>query len=136
MHGFDDVTLGWKGEEYTVPANQMLMLVCKIEDALAGDTGEQALTVLMRRQGPPHARLAQAYGAALRFAGAKVSDDDVYLSMQSELSQGSAEGVASIQAAVINLIAIISPPLGSVLLAAGEKKSDPVTKTKKKAKAE
>ena len=136
MHGFDDVTLGWKGEEYTVPANQMLMLVCKIEDALAGDTGEQALTVLMRRQGPPHARLAQAYGAALRFAGAKVSDDDVYLSMQSELSQGGAEAVASIQSAVVNLIAIISPPMGSVLLNVGEKKSDPVTKPKKKAKAE
>jgi len=135
MQGFDDVTLGWRGGEFIVPANKMLMLVCKIEDALAGDSGEQALTVLMRRQGPPQARLAQAYGAALRYAGAVVSDDDVYLSLQSELSTGSAEGIAAIQSAVINLIAIVSPPLGSVLLAAGEKKSEAVT-PKKKPKAE
>ena len=134
MHGFDDVTLGWKGDEFIVPANKMLMLVCKIEDALAGDSGEQALTVLMRRQGPPQARLAQAYGAALRYAGAHVTDDEVYLSLQSELSTGSAEGIAAIQGAVINLIAIVSPPLGSVLLAAGEKKSETV-KPKKKPKA-
>ena len=134
MHGFDDVTLGWKGDEFIVPANKMLMLVCKIEDALAGDSGEQALTVLMRRQGPPQARLAQAYGAALRYAGASVTDDEVYLSLQSELSTGSAEGIAAIQGAVINLIAIVSPPLGSVLLAAGEKKSETV-KPKKKPKA-
>lgn len=134
MHGFDDVTLGWKGDEFVVPANRMLMLVCKIEDALAGDSGEQALTVLMRRQGPPHARLAMAYGAALRFAGADVTDNDVYMSMQTELSKGDAEGVASMQSAVINLIAIVSPPLGSVLLSVSEKKSQAV-KPKRKPKA-
>ena len=135
MQGFDDVVLGWKGEEYTVPANKMLMLVCKLEDALSGDTGEQALTVLMRRQGPPHARLAMAYGAALRFAGADVSDEDIYLSLQSDLSKGDAEAVSSMQAAVINLIAIVSPPLGSALLSVTEKKSQPV-KSKKKGAAE
>jgi len=135
MQGFDDVVLGWKGEEFTVPANRMLMLVCKVEDALSGDDGEQALTVLMRRQGPPHARLAQAYGAALRFAGADVTDDDVYLSLQSELSKGGAAGVSAMQSAVLNLIAIVSPPLGSILLSASEKKSDPVKPKKAKAKA-
>ena len=136
MHGFDDVTLGWKDDLFVVPANKMLMLVCKIEDALAGDSGEQALNVLMRPNGPPHARLAMAYGAALRYAGATVSDDEVYLSLQSELSTGSAEGVAAIQSAVINLIAIVSPPLGSVLLASNEKKRDPVKATKKNKTAE
>ena len=134
MQGFDDVVLGWKGDEFTVPANKMLMLVCKIEDALAGDTGEQALTVLMRRQGPPHARLAMAYGAALRYAGADVSDTDIYLSLQSDLSKGDAEGVAAMQSAVINLISIVSPPLGSALLFGSEKKSETV-KPKKKSKA-
>ena len=124
MHGFDDVTLSWKGEDFTVPANRVLMLVCKIEDALAGDDGDQALAVLMRRQGPPHARLARAYGAALRHAGAVVTDDEIYLSLQTELSKGGADGVAAMQNAIINLIAIVSPPLGNVLLSASsEKKS-------------
>lgn len=124
MHGFDDVTLGWQGQEYIVPADRVMMLVCKIEDALSGPNGEQALTVLMRRQGPPHGRLAAAYGAALRFAGCDVSDADVYLSMQKDLSGGGADAVAAIQSAVIALIAIISPPMGSALLDIGQKKTE------------
>lgn len=134
MQGFEDVTFGWKGESFTVPANKMLMLVCKIEDALSGDAGQQALTVLMRPEGPPHARLARAYGAALRYAGASVTDDEVYLSMQSELAKGGAEGVVAMQSAIINLIAVVSPPLGSALLASGQKKS--TVKDIQKVKAE
>jgi len=134
MQGFDDVTFGWKGDEFTVPADKMLMLVCKIEDALAGDSGEQALTVLMRRQGPPHARLARAYGTALRYAGAVVGDDEIYLSLQEDLSKGSADGVAAIQSAVINLIAVVSPPLGSVLMSVGDGEKKSKAKPKGKAK--
>lgn len=127
MQGFEDVTIGWKGQDYTVPSNRVMMLVCKLESILAGDDGDQALTVLMRRQGPPHALLACAYGAALRYAGADVSDDEVYLSMQSDLSKGGADGIAAMQSAIIALIAVISPPLGSALLMGSEKKSQ-VTK--------
>jgi hypothetical protein len=52
-----------------------------------------------------------------------VSDDEIYISMQAELSTGSAEGVAAMQKIIINLISIISPPLGSFLFSDGEKKS-------------
>lgn len=111
MHGFEPVTLTWRGQNFTVPANQQLMLIAKIEDALAGENGDQAMGVLFRRQGPPHTRLAQAFGAALRYAGAKVTDDEVYLSIHTDIaSQTSKQVAASMQGMLMALLAIISPP--------------------------
>ena len=111
MHGFDDVTLSWQGQSFTVPANNQMMLIAKIEDALGGEGGQQAMTVLFRREGPPMSRLAMAFGAALRHAGAKVSDEDVYLSMQTDLVNKSKKAqLATIQNCIFALLSIISPP--------------------------
>lgn len=111
MQGFDDVTLTWRGQDYTVPANRQMALIAKIEDALSGDTGQQALTILFRREGPPYSRLASAFGAALRHAGARVTDDEVYLSIQADLvSKSKAEKTAAIQNCILALLSIISPP--------------------------
>ena len=81
MAGFEDVHLSWRGETFTVPASGQMRLIAKVEDALSGDTGKQALSILFRREGPPYTALASAYAAALRHAGAKVTDDEVYLSI-------------------------------------------------------
>lgn len=108
MIGFEDVTLGWKGEEFTVPADDVMMLICKIEDVL-GEGGKQPIAVLM--QNPPYGRLARAYAAALRHAGAKVTDAEVYLSIHTDLAEGKADAAAKIQAAQIGLLHIISPPV-------------------------
>lgn len=111
MDGFEDVTLSWKGHDYVVPAKKQLMLIARIEDALAGESGLQAVTLLFRREGPPHSRLAAAFGAALRYAGATVSDEEVYLSIHADIAQGSREQVAAkMHAMTIGLLAIISPP--------------------------
>lgn len=116
MHGFDDVTLAWQGKEFTVPANRQLMLIARIEDALAGDEGDQAISVLFRRNGVPHSRLAAAYGAALRYAGAQVSDEDVYLSIHRDIATQSKDQVAAtIQRMLMGLLAIISPPTAKAL---------------------
>lgn len=111
MRGFEDVTLTWAGDDHVVPASNQLMLIAKIEDALSGDSGQQALSVLFRKEGPPHSRLAAAFGAALRHAGARVTDDEVYLSIQRDLAgQSKAMKTASIQSCIMALLAIISPP--------------------------
>jgi len=111
MHGFDDVSLSWQGQSFTVPANKQMMLIAKIEDALGGDGGQQAMTVLFRREGPPMSRLAMAFGAALRHAGAKVSDDEVYLSIQSDLvNKSKKDQAATIQGCIMAILSIISPP--------------------------
>lgn len=111
LGAFEDVKLSWRGQVYTVPANRQMMLIAKIEDALSGDSGQQALTVLFRKEGPPYSRLAAAFAAALRHAGASVTDEDVYLSIQRDLiAKSKTEKTASIQSAIFALLSIISPP--------------------------
>ena len=129
MQGFEDVTISWKDVEYTIPANQQLMLVAKIEDALSGDTGKQAIGILLRPEGPPYARLAMAFGAALRYAGAEVEDQEVYLSMMNDLSKNKLDAVEQTQAAIMVMLSIVSPPMGRALSGAVKKKP---TKTKAK----
>ena len=121
MQGFEDVTLSWQGQSYTVPANRQMMLIAKLEDALSGDSGQQALSVLFRKEGPPHTRLAAAFGAALRHAGASVTDEEVYLSIQRDLiAKSKADKTAAIQSAIYALLSIISPPAVASLKAAPE----------------
>jgi hypothetical protein len=116
MHGFDPVTLGWNGEDFVVPAQRQLMLIAQIEDALAGPNGEQAVMVLFRPNGAPHTRLAAAYGAALRYAGAKVTDEEIYLSIHEDIASGSQAAVANkVQTMLAGLLAIISPPTARAL---------------------
>ena len=114
MQGFEDVTLTWRGSHLVVPANRLLMLIAKIEDALAGPDGEQAISVLFRKNGPPHTRLAAAYGAALRYAGHVVTDEDVYLSIHQDIATMSKVQVASaMQERILALLSIISPPVSA-----------------------
>lgn len=123
MHGFEDVKLTWDGEDFTVPADRQLMMIAQIEDALAGDDGVQAIGVLLRKEGVPYSRLACAYGAALRYAGCDISNDDVYLSMMEGLSQNKSEMVAQIQSATMAMLSIVSPPMGRILRGGIEKKT-------------
>lgn len=123
MQGFEDVTISWKGEDYTIPADRQLMLVAKIEDALSQDSGKQAISFLMRAEGPPYSRLAMAFGAALRYAGADVSDDEVYLSIQDDFAKSKNEVTMKVQGAVMALLMIVSPPMGMAIAKVTEKKS-------------
>ncbi|MCA1337356.1 hypothetical protein [Pseudooceanicola marinus] len=112
MRGFSPITLTWKGQDYVVPAKGQLLLVAQVEDALIGRGGGQAVDVLLRPGGPPFTRLAAAYGAALRYAGAKVSDEEVYLEMHEGIARQDVNAMAAIQAAVMEMIMLISPPIG------------------------
>jgi len=120
---FEDVTLAWKNETFTVPADKQMVLIAKIEDALQGGSGRQPLGILMQREGPTYAQLARAYGAALRHAGARVSNEDVYTSIQEDLAAlEPMEITAKIQNAVIALISIMSPPMGRKITGSGDGK--------------
>jgi len=121
MKGFEPVTLSWQGESYTVPAEGQLMLIAKIEDALTGGRGGHAFRVLSQQGGPSFVRLSQAYGAALRHAGAEVSDDEIYLSMMQGLADGKAEAAEQIQTVILGLLSIVAPPI-ALSLGGGAKK--------------
>jgi len=132
MKGFEDVTISWRGQDYIVPANRQLMLIALIEDALSGDSGKQALSVLFRREGPPYSRLAAAFGAALRHAGARVSDEEVYLSIMEDMAQRSkAEVTAMVQQSIIALLSIMAPPAARAITGANSPASDGESAEKK-----
>ncbi|MBD3803559.1 MAG: hypothetical protein IE919_10015 [Thioclava sp.] len=111
MKGFEPVTLSWGGKSYTVPADRQLMLIAEIEDALSDGTGTPAVLVLMRKGGPSYARLAGALGAALRYAGAEVSDQEIYLSVVGDIGRGDVRGVIAQQNAILGILSIIAPPI-------------------------
>lgn len=133
MKGFEDVTIGWDGKEYVIPANKQLMLIAKLEATLGGETGRQAVEVLTQPSGPSYAVLAMSYGAALRYAGANVSDDEIYLSIHEGFASGDTGMATFIQGAILALLSIISPPLGRALM--DDETDKPVAPAKKKAAA-
>lgn len=98
MSLFQSVTLIWRGTEYKVPADQVMMLIAKVEDILT-------LPELMNPKGRPLAKISMAYGAALRHAGAKATDEEIYSAMFTAGEQASAATDA-----VNGLLMMMVPP--------------------------
>jgi len=105
MGAFDDIPLEWDGVTYTIPANRVLGAVARIEDIITlHELGEYSA-----RGTAPMGKLAKAYGAVLRYAGADLSDEDVYLGMFSG-------GVSpeAMMVAINGLVGIMVPPAEQV----------------------
>lgn len=113
MKGFEDVSITWAGETFVVPADGQLMLVAKIESALKQATGKPAVAALLDQEGggPSYAALSMAYGAALRHAGADVSDPEIYLTIQDDMAASKADVATLVQSAILTLLSIVSPPI-------------------------
>lgn len=94
---FQPVMLSWKGDDFEVPADRVMMLIAQVEDIVT-------LPELLNPRGRPLAKISMAYGTALRFAGAKVRDDEIYASM---FKEGSSEAAS---AAVNGLLSMMMPP--------------------------
>lgn len=76
MNIFDPVTLGWKGAEHTVAPDKIMGLIARIEEIVT----LSEIHAAAQKGGMPLAKLAMAYGASLRYAGARVDDAEVYAS--------------------------------------------------------
>lgn len=74
---FDDVTLTWKGRDYTIPARNMMGAIARIEDHVTMPEMQR----FGERGTAPISRLSSAFAAVLRYAGAAVKDEDVYAAM-------------------------------------------------------
>lgn len=96
MAVFEDVTLTWKGDEYTVPSSRVMGLIATIEDHIS-------IAQLYRDGGPQLTRLAFAYAAALTYAGCRVSSEDVYASCFQD-------GQRIIPELVAGLLSMMIPP--------------------------
>lgn len=77
MQIFDDITFGWDGREYKIPSNRVLGAIARIEEIMTF----QELVIYQARGTLPLVKLSQAYGSALRYAGAIVTDEQVYYGM-------------------------------------------------------
>ena len=96
MSVFQDVELTWKGAQHTVPANRVMGLICEIEEHIT-------LAELLSEKGAPMGRLAKAYAAALKYAGAPATPELVYESLFKDSHQ-------NIPEAVNGLLSMMLPP--------------------------
>jgi hypothetical protein len=100
MNIFDPVTLTWNGAEHEVAPDKIMGLIARIEEIVT----LSEIHAAAQRGGMPLAKLAMAYGAALRYAGARLDDAEVYASFFNS------ESAESIPAAVSALLAMMVPP--------------------------
>lgn len=97
MSIFEEVGLTWQGKEYTVPADKVMGLVEVVEDII---TIEE-----LSGRGIKRAKVARAFAAALRYAGAgKIDHQDVYNQLFG------ADAMISTTAAVNGLLSLMIPP--------------------------
>lgn len=74
---FQDISLSWNGAEFTIPASRVLGAIAIVEEQITFPE----LLLAMQSGKPPLATIARAYGGVLRYAGARVSDDETYAGM-------------------------------------------------------
>lgn len=98
---FDDIKLEWQGRERVIPARRVMGAIATIEDVVT-------LVELQRygeRGAMPMAKLAMAYAAVLRYAGAQAGDDEVYASLfGSDADEAQGRMLASIQTLMMMMV--------------------------------
>lgn len=99
---FEDITLEWEGVPYTLAGDGQIMRT------LAAVEEHVTITELAEAsQGGkiPMAKLSGAYAAALRSAGARVTDAEVYAGMWRDT-----QSMQAVQDAVMSLMQMMMPP--------------------------
>lgn len=109
MSGFDAIKIGWKDQEFTVPPERCMGLLAAIEEQLAPAGQGNVIEILSQPHKHHMTRLARAYAVALRYAGAPVSDESVYLSLAKQVSVGGIEGYAALRALSDGLLTMFFP---------------------------
>ena len=92
---FEPIIIEWEGQEYEIPANRVLGLIEQIESHVSYSDLLGDFKV---------ARISKAYGAALRYADADVTDEQVYEKMFDDANAG------QVQKAVNGMLAMMIPP--------------------------
>jgi hypothetical protein len=77
MSVFDDIALGWAGKKYVIPARKVLGAIARIEEVMT----LQELLRFVQDGNFPMAKIARAYAYVLRYAGAEITDEEVYEGM-------------------------------------------------------
>lgn len=102
MSIFDPIDLVWQGQTYTIQPDRVLGAIARIEEVMTLKEIHESYT---QRGSIALSKVAQAYGAVLRWAGAQASNDEVY----SSLFDGSSDG-AAVQQMLQALLLMLTPP--------------------------
>lgn len=97
---FEEIKIAWKGRDYSIPPNRVLQCIAKVEDIIT-------LTDLHRfsmSQSTPFGKLAMAFGAVLRHAGARVTDDEVHLAMFQNQDESTGTALQAVQMLLLMMI--------------------------------
>jgi len=96
----EEIKLEWQGREYRIPPRKIMGAIHAIENVI---TLPEMAEVAARGK---ISRIAAAYGAVLRYAGAQVEDLDVYYGMF-----GDPNNAEAMQTALAALVAMMVPPV-------------------------
>jgi hypothetical protein len=102
MSIFEPVTLTWNGTEHTIQPDKVMGLIARVEDVI---TLPEINNILTGKAGAPFAKLASAYSAALAYAGAQVSTEDVYCTFFG------ADAKANVPLVLHGLLMMMVPPV-------------------------
>lgn len=117
MTPFKDVSIAWDGVTYTIPAKRVLTCVAMVEDVL---TLDELFKFIGARNTVPFAKLARAFGIMLRYAGAKMTDDEIFAGMLDGMSQEEKQQAA--MHGVQTLLMMMLPPKHLQMLEEGDAK--------------
>lgn len=97
---FEEVTLNWGGKDYRIEPSRVMGAIAKVEEVITlKELGEFAM-----KGDAPMARLAMAFGNVLRYAGAKIGDDEVYAGLFDPEQGG------SVMSSISVLLSMMVPP--------------------------
>lgn len=102
MGAFKDLELKWRGETYAIKSHRVMGAICRIEEIIT----LPELRKYSDRGTAPIAKLASAYAEVLRYAGAKVTADEVYAAALDDTDM--IEG--GVMVAVMQVMELMIPP--------------------------
>lgn len=96
MTVFRDVTITWRGKEYSVtPSLRLLRTIEMMGISLF------AVASSVSSGAPAFASMASIAGVLLRSAGANVTDEEIYAEMQKSLQSGDAQAVVEMMGSIM-----------------------------------
>jgi hypothetical protein len=100
MGVFTDIEMVWAGKVYTIKSTRVMGAIAQMEGHLTlSEMGSYS-----HRQTVPLARLCQAYAAVLRYAGARVTAEEIY-----QFAFSGDDNQMAVFMAVMNLMMVATP---------------------------
>jgi hypothetical protein len=113
---FRDYEIGWKGQSYVIPSNQLLLVIAAVEEHIT--LAEMFSNSARRRL--PMVKISAAYATILRAAGVKgadgrspITEEDVYLGMfagEGNAIEKTGGALVEASAALQGLLGLMVPP--------------------------